>query len=159
MLKESVFSVVVLVFGWMILREQFSLWTLLVGIVLGIGCIWFYHKYLPARGGSGLNMLRFGVYLFYLVGQIYIAGIFVLKVILTGAKVDIVRVKTQLTNESLRVVLANSITLTPGSILLDLKDDTLTLLWLRAKNDMRDPEVADAVLKENLERQLLKVQK
>ena len=160
LIKDAAYTIAVLAIGWIILREYFSPWALLVGVLLGVGCVYFYHKFLPERDdGSKIHYFRLVVYLIFLFGQIYKAGLFVIKVILTGAKADIVQVKTTLTNESLRVILANSITLTPGSILLDLTDDTFTLLWLREKNDNRSPDVADAVLKNDLEAQLLKVQK
>ena len=72
--------------------------------------------------------------------------------------VDIVTVKTKLKNESLRIILADSITLTPGSILLDLKDEFITLLWIRDKFTPSDSETADRMLKGKLERRLLKAE-
>jgi len=157
--RHRIYDVIVLTLVWIILREYFSVFTVVAGIGVSIGCIWFYHKYIPLKEILKANYLKLFLYFLYLIGQVYYAGFFVIKVILTGGKVDIVDVKTKLTDETLRVMLADSITLTPGSILLDLKGDTLTLLWLREKSDMRDKSVADNVLKGGLEDQLLKVQK
>jgi len=144
---------------WILLREYFSIATAFIGLAVGAGCLWFYNKYLPLQEIRNINFFRLTLFLFYVIGQIYFAGFFVIKVILTGGKVDVVDVKTKLTNDTLRVILADSVTLTPGSILLNIKDDTLTLLWLREKSDNRDMSVADGVLKGRLENQLLKVQK
>ena len=157
--RHLIYDVIVLTIVWIILREYFSIFTLVVGIGVSIGCIWFYHKYIPLKEILKANYIKLFVYFLYLLGQVYYAGFFVIKVILTGGKVDIVNVKTKLADETLRVMLADSITLTPGSILLDLKGDTLTLLWLREKSDHRDMSVADDILKGRLEDQLLKVQK
>ena len=156
--KNNIYSIAVLVLVWIILRETFSLFTLVVGVALSIACIYFYHKYLPLKRISNVKFLRLGGYVFYLIGQIYLAGFYVIKLIILGAKADVIKLKTKVTNESLKVLLADSITLTPGSILLDLNNENITLLCLKEKNDTRDLEAMDNFLKGRLENQLLKVQ-
>jgi len=157
--RNNIYSVVILVFVWIILREAFSPFSLIVGIILSVGCLYFYHKYLPLKRVENIRYPRLILYVFYLVGQIYVSGFYVIKLIVKGASVDIIELKTKITNESLKVLLADSITLTPGSILLDLTDEKLTLLCLMKKNDTRDLKAMDDFLKGRLENQLIKVQK
>ena len=159
MSRNNIYSIVILIFVWIILRETFSLSSVIVGIVLSIGCLYFYHKFLPLKQIEDIKYPRLILYAFYLIGQIYLSGFYVVGLIFKGASVDIIELKTKITNESLKVILADSITLTPGSILLVLKDDTLTLLCLKRKNDTRDLKAMDDFLKGHLENQLIKVQK
>lgn len=159
MYKNNIYSVTALILVWIILRETFSLSTVIIGAVLSVACVYFYHKYLPLKRVRNVKFLKLIFYVFYLIGQIYIAGFYVIKLIVLGAKADVIELKTKVTNESLKVLLADSITLTPGSILLDLKDENITLLCLKEKNDTRDLEAMDDFLKGRLENQLLKVQK
>ncbi len=44
-----------------------------------------------------------------------------------------IRIKTKLRSELARVILANSITITPGTLTIDLKDDYLYVHWLESK--------------------------
>lgn len=87
-------------------------------------------------------------------------GLLAIHVVLTDAHVEIVEVKTKITNMFLRTILVNSITFVPGSVSLDLQDDTITVLWLqRKKVGAQNIGNADELLKGKLERMLIKVQK
>jgi multisubunit Na+/H+ antiporter MnhE subunit len=91
---------------------------------------------------------------------VYIAGFLALRVVLTGAHVEIVEVKTEITNKFLRTILVNSITLVPGSVSLDLQDDAITVLWLQKKTEgSSNIENAGELIKGKLERMLRKMQK
>jgi len=158
--KNSIYLIILLTVIWVILCEELSVPTVAAGIVISAGCTYFYQKYLPLSKITGVDFLRLAIYPFYLVGQIYIAGFHAIKLILTEAKVDIVEVKTKITNDLLRVVLANSITLTPGTVSLEQKDETITVLWLREKTGgSGDLANADELIKGKLENKLLKAQK
>ena len=158
--KNSLYLVMLLTIVWIILCEDISIGTAMTGIVISAGCTYFYQKHIPLSIITGVNFLKLAMYPFFLVGQIYISGFHAIKLILTGAKVCIVEVKTKITNELLRVILANSITLTPGTVSLELKDDTITVLWLREKtSDFTDLDNADELIKGKLENKLLKAQK
>ena len=159
MSRGNIYSIVILIFVWIILRETFSPFSAITGAVLSIGCLYFYRKYLPLNRVENIRYPRLILYAFYLIGQIYISGFYVIELIIKGASVDIIELRTKITNESLKVLLADSITLTPGSILLVLEDEKLTLLCLKRKNDTRDLKTMDDFLKGRLENQLLKVQK
>ena len=156
---NNIYSIVVLSIIWILLRESFSFFSLITGVLLSAGCLYFYRKYLPLNRVENIRYHRLLLYVFFLVKEIYQAGFYVIWLIIKGASADIIVLKTKITNESLRILLADSITLTPGSILLDLTDDNLKLLYLKEKNDTRDFSAVDRFLRERLERQLIKVQK
>jgi len=67
----------------------------------------------------------------------------------------VVRVCTRLKSPIGRLALANTIALTPGSLVLDLKDDLLYIHWLDVKST--DIEVASAAMAGPFEKHLEKV--
>ena len=131
----------------------------MTGIIVSIGCLYFCRKYLPLNIASGVKFSKLVTYPLYLIQQIYLAGFHAIGIVLTDAEIDIVEIKTNVTNNFLRVLLANSITLIPGSISLDLKDETITVLWLEKKQEgLNIKDVADGFIKGKLEGKLLKAQ-
>jgi len=109
---------------------------------------------------DNVRFTRLAMYPLFLIGQIYLAGFHVVKLIFTGAEVEIIDVKTDIENESLRILLVDSVTLTPGSILLGMKGKQFSLLWLKGKNDdALSIEERDYAIKGRLEDWLIKAQK
>ena len=154
-------AVAILTIVWIILVETFDPIFLVAGIVVSFICMHYSRKYLPLKKIDDVNFYKIILYPFYMIGQIYAGGIYVIKVILAGERADIVTIDTAIKNETLRVILADSITLTPGSILIDLTDDKITLVWLRKKNDPEPELVTNKgdILKGHLEARLAKAQK
>jgi len=50
----------------------------------------------------------------------------------------VVTIKTELKQDLAKMILANSITLTPGTFTLDINDDTLIIHWMNMKTDNID---------------------
>ncbi|MEN8187695.1 MAG: Na+/H+ antiporter subunit E [Bacteroidota bacterium] len=67
----------------------------------------------------------------------------------------IVKFKTKLTNGFAKLVLANSITLTPGTLTIDAIGDTFYVHWIDVTSD--DPEVAYKEIAESFEKILMKI--
>jgi multicomponent Na+:H+ antiporter subunit E len=67
----------------------------------------------------------------------------------------IVKFKTKLTTNYSKMVLANSITLTPGTLTVDVIDDTFYIHWIDVKTT--DPEKAFTEIAESFEKILLKI--
>ena len=53
-------------------------------------------------------------------------------------KPGIVVIKTELKNDLAKMILANSITLTPGTFTLDINNDKLLIHWINVKTDNTD---------------------
>ncbi len=74
------------------------------------------------------------LYLIILIWKVYIASFDVAyRVITMKINPGEIRVRTRLRSELARVLLANSITITPGTLTIDLKDDYLYVHWLESK--------------------------
>jgi multicomponent Na+:H+ antiporter subunit E len=67
----------------------------------------------------------------------------------------IVKFKTKLKSNFSRMVLANAITLTPGTLSIDLIDDTFYVHWIDVQTT--DPEQAHKEIAEKFEKILLKI--
>jgi len=161
MTKGNILIVLVLALLWITLVESFSIIAIASGIGIGVICVFFAKKYLPLRRIRGVSFGKLIGYPLYLLGQIFSSSLYVSKLILFGARTDIVNIETEIENDSLRVMLADSITLTPGSMLLELEDNKMTILWLRSKNDPDTSELTDTgqQIMGKLENKLKKAQK
>ena len=157
--RHTLFVYIALTLIWIVLVEEVSWRSMAMGMFSTIICLHFAGKFLPYEEIQRVNFLRLITFPFFLVGQIYASGITVIKIILKGHKLDIVTVRTKIQNETLRVMLADTITLTPGSIMLDLVDDFVVILWLREKGNKADSDTAGEIIKGKLERGLLRAER
>ena len=151
MRKSKVLLVIILTFVWIILIESVSLVTVLSGAGIGIVCVLFSSRFLPLERISGVSFGRIALYPLYLVGQVFVSAVYVTKIIFKGAKIDIVSIKTCVKNDSVRVMLADSVTLTPGSVMLELDGEDMTILWLRERGS---PEI-DALEKSEVSKSIM----
>ncbi|MCL2843621.1 MAG: Na+/H+ antiporter subunit E [Oscillospiraceae bacterium] len=155
--RSSIYAFVGLVLIWVILAEELSIFTVAIGAVIALACLAFGRKFIPLKRVQGVRFYKLLTYPFYLIGEIYAQGFIVIRLILTGARADITKVQTELQSDFLRAILVNSVTLTPGSIPLDLSNGTLTVLNLAPKDGGDSKESVDA-LKNRMERRLIKAE-
>ena len=62
-------------------------------------------------------------------------------------KPGIVKVKTRLNSKIAKTILANSITLTPGTLTVDIQDDTLFIHWIEIRHEDLEGATEDIVRK------------
>jgi len=145
---------------WVILVEKFSLPLLAAGIVVSAVSLYVYRRFLPFPRITGISHFRLTLYPFYLIGELFVSAFRTIKLIATGADVDVVDVKTRISNSFLQTMLANSVTLLAGTVSLDMKDDRITVLLLKRKNENHEEaqKTGEAVI-HKLEKFLLKTQR
>ena len=119
----------VLLFGmWLILTLNFQMPNILVGTAVSFSIALLYTKLFTHNTFEFINPFWLGVYILVLLKNIIISNLRITKRTLSKdmklAPV-IVAVKTELKSDWKKLLLANSITLTPGTLTLDIKDDTL----------------------------------
>lgn len=129
---------------WLVLNGKVTLEIILVGAAL-CGCFAFVgHRFLDTSHHLGQRILThlFGLirYAFYLVGQIILSNLQVIRLILhpTPGRPKLVWFQPKFRNSAAMLGLANSITLTPGTVTVGMGDDTLCVYALR-------PEFADGI--------------
>ncbi|MBQ6929827.1 MAG: Na+/H+ antiporter subunit E [Oscillospiraceae bacterium] len=121
---------ILLLLFWIILNGKITTEILVFGVVLSAAIFWFMCKYLEYSPRYELcvakNTLWIIVYFFVLIIEIFKAAIAVYKRVYSR-KIEIqpqmVFFDVDIESEFLRFVLANSITLTPGTITVDVDDN------------------------------------
>lgn len=117
---------------WVVFNGKLTLEIALFGIAVAGAVFAFVCRFMDYSLRKELCFYKkvpaFAVYLYYLVKEIIAANIVVSRMILTRKEQMepvIVHVHTDLKSETARVILANSITLTPGTITVSMTDDDL----------------------------------
>ena len=122
------FWTVLLFVLWMVLTANFQMSNIVVGIAVSFSISLLYTKLFIHKAFEFISPVWFMVYLYVLLKNLILSNIQISKRILRpDMKLSpaIVAVKTNLESDWKKLLLANSITLTPGTLTLDIKDDTL----------------------------------
>lgn len=113
---------------WIILSEKLNVEVLMIGIVIS-ALVYFPNRHFFPSGGLKIRKLPlYALYLLLLLKEIVLANISVAGIVMSpkmNISPCIVRLKTQLKSNLHRVILANSITLTPGTLTVQLTEDEL----------------------------------
>lgn len=131
---EHVFSVfIVLLSFWFMLSGKFDLFHVLIGVlsvsaVIALNYQFVKHQYFEDEVDVFYE-LRYGRVLLYvpwLIYEIILSGIEVAKVILRPSmpiEPKIIRFNVDLPSSHAKLILGNSITLTPGTLTVDINED------------------------------------
>jgi multicomponent Na+:H+ antiporter subunit E len=121
---------------WMLLVYTLSYQEVVAGIGVALLTAAFFGKYLPVSPLQLLNPVRWFWLLAYIPVFVYMclkSNIDVaLRVLSPGLQINpgIVKIRTTLKSDIARVFLANSITLTPGTMTVEMKGDVLYIHWI-----------------------------
>lgn len=117
---------------WLILSGKYDVFHIIYGvitviIVMLINKKLFEHKYFPkTNNDKKLNFFSLLLYIPWLFVQIIISSIQVAKVVVFPSKkphTSLLKFKVNLPNETAKVFLGNSITLTPGTLTISIEGD------------------------------------
>ncbi len=146
---------------WLLLSWDVGLATIVSGVVFGlIAALWFGSE-LPIRPARLLNPVRWFWVLVYIpvfAWECFKANIDVaMRVLSPGLMLrpGIVKIRTTLKSEIARAFLANSITMTPGTMTVEIQDDVLYIHWIDVKTD--DPQLAGKIIKGPFEKLLARI--
>ena len=109
---------------WLILSGQFDAFHISLGIVSSLIVAWLSGDLLfqnPIQKGFMARAIRFVIYIPWLMVQIFIANLHILKIVFhpnPSAVIDpkIVKFNSKLSGQMPLYIFANSITLTPGTV-------------------------------------------
>lgn len=120
--------------AWIIFNGRVTVEITIFGIVISTLVFLFMCKFmgysLQKEKKFYKKFIFLIAYVVLLIKEIIIANLAVIHFVLTRNEVVepvIVKFRTNLRSETLRVILANSITLTPGTITVSLEEDELTI--------------------------------
>ncbi|MDW7774531.1 MAG: Na+/H+ antiporter subunit E [Desulfobulbaceae bacterium] len=156
LLPQPLFSVF-LWLVWLLLTNSVAPGNMLLGAMLGLALPLFTVRFWPDRPHlrKPLKLLR---YFAVMLWDIVLANLTVARLILgptARLRPAFIRLPLELRNEFAIVVLANTISLTPGTVSSDLSPDRRTLL-IHAL-DVEDPEQAIARIKQRYEKPLQEI--
>ena len=150
-----------LLVGWVLFTGTTALSSLTVGLMfcLGVAAL-TYSVFIDEQEAHRKSLLPhihwLLLFLLVVVYKMYIASFQVLFNVMRGdINPRVVHFRTRLRSDVARVILANSITLTPGTITLNLDDDHLIVHWLDAKT--LHSKYAGELIKEDFEALLKRV--
>ena len=146
---------------WIALTSSFNWQELSTGIVISLVLsLFLYRRYsdlgLPPL--EGRRIAFFFIYLLVLFKEIITANLDVAYRVLhpkMPIKPGIVVIKTELKQDLAKMILANSITLTPGTFTLDILGDNLLIHWINVKTE--DVDEATKIIGEKFEKYLRKI--
>jgi multicomponent Na+:H+ antiporter subunit E len=149
MMKNIIISAILVYLSWLMLNGNIYPSVLLSGLVVTAVIALFFSTRHPVFKDVKLNpraIAAMVAYVFVFTGELLKANIDVASRVLSPSlpvNPGIVEIKTDLKSEIGRLALANSITLTPGTLTVDVKDDSLFIHWI----DVTDKDVEGATRK------------
>jgi len=154
---NSIFMMLV----WIAFTSSFATHELIIGALTSMIISYLSIRLFTCCTISILNPVKIFYMIWYLIVFIIAlinSNLDVARRVLTPSlpiNPGIVKFKTKLTTNYSKMVLANSITLTPGTLTIDIVDDTFYIHWIDVKTT--DPEKAFTDIAEQFEKILLKI--
>ncbi|NPA75433.1 MAG: Na+/H+ antiporter subunit E [Euryarchaeota archaeon] len=132
---------IALIFSPGITMEAF-MQEVFVGAVVALTVAGLTYRYLPGASMKYFHPRRLGylmVYTFVFIWEMIKANIHMMIIVLSPKmplKPGIVKITTDLSSPAAKLMLANSITLTPGTMTMEIKDNTLYIHWVQVCDDL-----------------------
>ncbi|MDE6951577.1 MAG: Na+/H+ antiporter subunit E [Lachnospiraceae bacterium] len=125
---------IVLLLIWFIFNGKITWELTILGVILCAGIYFFMCRFMDFSLKKDVALVRLSVFFLYytgiLVTEIVKSNIEVMRLVLTDKEIVepvIIEYNTRLKTRLGRVILANSITLTPGTITISLEEDQLII--------------------------------
>ena len=135
-IKNSIALFLILMVVWILLNNSLSGQIIIIGLILSAIIAFLFGANLRIFDELKLTPVSLGYTLIYLMVfliELIKSNLDVARRVLTPSlpiNPGIVKTKTVLKSKMGRMILANSITLTPGTLAVDIKDDTLYIHWI-----------------------------
>ncbi len=139
-LKSFIVSFTILMIVWLLLTSTFEFSYLIAGSVVSVILSLLLCKRCTIFKGmkfSPLALVYTFVYLVVFIFELIRSNLDVARRVLSPSlpiNPGIVEVKTRLKSPMARMILTNSITLTPGTLTIDMVDDSIFIHWIDVKS-------------------------
>jgi len=146
---------------WILLTFKITVPNIIVGSVASLICALFFGKFFITNVYKLLQPRRyfwFVIYLIVFIWECIKANLDVAYRVLHPAmpiRPGIVKVKTTLKSDLAKMLLANSITMTPGTISVDIIDDCLYVHWIYIRSE--DMEIYTGIITGAFEKYIKKI--
>ncbi len=132
---------------WLVLTANTQVANIIIGLGVSVSIALLYIKLFAQNNFEFINPLWLGVYILVLLKNLITSNIDIAKRTLSRdmkLAPAIIAVETNLTSDWKKLLLANSITLTPGTLTLDVKDNILYIHMI----EFREGDNKESVIKE-----------
>ena len=160
-IKRVLVSFLIFIIIWFLYNNTLDITVFIIGVVLSL-----LTAIVFCRNCNVFNEFKFTPAAFFYTAIFLV--VFLLELIKANIDVawrvlspslpitpGIVQVKTQLKSKMARLLLANSISLTPGTLTVDIIEDTLFIHWIDVKSD--DIDLATKEIVSKFEKYLSKI--
>ncbi len=143
-MKYLALFIITLIF-WLLVTFSLTLANIVVGVIAALITSYLFGRYFVTDVRKFLQPRRYAwliLYIFIFLWECIKANFDVAYRVLHPAmpiKPGIVRVQLEIKTDIAKTMLANSITMTPGTIAVDMKDDIMYVHWIYVTSE--DPEV------------------
>jgi multicomponent Na+:H+ antiporter subunit E len=146
-----------LAFIWLFLQQEYSIDTFIIGFILGLFIVYpmrhfFGGRFYMVRACAGFKLLVI------FIRELILSNYYVVKLVLSpklNIKPGIFTLHTELTRDWEVTLLANLISLTPGTLTLKISEDRHTM-FIHAL-DIQDMEESVASIKNSFEKAIMEV--
>lgn len=132
--RKRVYLTLLITLIWCALNEKFNIATLLSGILVSFVTLYLLKILQPPTSKTfnyGTGVIGLVRYLVFVVIDIYKSAFRAIRHILKGEiNPQFVASSTRIKKPWLQALIANAITLTPGTVTIHLNDGEYTILWL-----------------------------
>ncbi|MCX7725316.1 MAG: Na+/H+ antiporter subunit E [Chitinispirillaceae bacterium] len=156
-----IFTFIFLLFLWFLFSSSLNIYNIIVGIIGAIVISLFSYRLFIEDWEAGRRsiiprFLPLLVYFCLMIFWLYKASFIMAIAIIKGtSKPNIVSFKSKIRSDLARVILAHSITFTPGSITLELDEDHYIVHWMFTIT--HHSTMAGDLIKGKMEKQLRKI--
>ncbi|MEA2078149.1 MAG: Na+/H+ antiporter subunit E [Candidatus Marinimicrobia bacterium] len=150
--KHTLLLFLFLMLLWVLLTPN-DIQEIWAGLAVSALVVLFTLKMEPVLGDVKLtpkSLVYSVIYLFVFLKELIVSNLDVARRVVDPKlpiKPGIVKVKTKLNSRIGRTILANSITLTPGTLTVDIKDEYLYIHWIEIKYEDLEGATKDIVQK------------
>lgn len=154
-MNRFILRTVIMYIFWLLLTASLDWQELVVGLIVSLVTSWASLKISPSDPGESPSLKNWILYIPILFIEIVRANIQIAKLVLSP-KITInpgfVKIPTKLTSSRKKWFLAHAITLTPGTVTVDILDDHLIVHWINIESN--DAETQGKVIKDKFEKAL-----
>jgi len=160
-LSRYIFGVIILFVLWLLLTDTFNGAEVLIGAICAFIIAGFTYATFTENGLSNLNpkkLFWLVVYIPFFIWEMVKANFDVAYRVISPKlpiKPGIVEVKTKMKSDIGKTAVANSITLTPGTLTIDIKDDKMFIHWIWVESE--DIKKASKLIPGKFERILMRI--
>lgn len=157
-LKRFIFTTAVYFLFWLAYTSSLVRSEIMAGLIISLILSYFTYQSFSRDKGNNNILSRFLAFLKYLpvfLWEMLKANLDVAKRVVDPSlpiNPGIVEIKTKLKSDQAKLFLANSITLTPGTLTVDIIDDKFYIHWIDVTTE--DPEEQKKIISEKFERLL-----